>query len=151
MKSKNCCVPIAFLVASFFLISCSQPTEPSVENTSVSEFSQDDQNFCKEFLEQIKPATQNEDALTLRSIAATHWVLVDDEKLMMSLRDLHNMNFDTYITFDDGETFGITSAVTGGRSQFRIGQEYSLKRSSIVNRCLKITDDPRLEILGSAK
>jgi hypothetical protein len=152
MKSKICSVPVAILVVSLFLVSCAQPTEQVIETGNVSKFSQLDQDFCTAFLEQINPESAGEDRSQLRLVAANHWVVVDDEILMMSLRDLHNMNFDRYQiiaadVFIDSPDVGATD----GRSEFAIEQEYRLKRSSIINRCLKITDDPRLDILGSAK
>ena len=152
MKSKICSVPVAILVVSLFLVSCAQPTEQVIETESISKFSQYDQGFCTDLLEQINSESEGQSLLQLRTIAANHWVIVDDEILMMSLRDLHNMNFDRYYiinadVFIDSPDVGATD----GRSEFAIEQEYRLKRSSIINRCLKITDDPGLEILGSAK
>jgi hypothetical protein len=132
------------------MISCAQPTEQVIETGSVSKFSQLDQDFCTAFLEQIDSALQDKGRSQLRVIAANHWVVVDDEILMMSLRDLHNMNFDRYQIIDGGFSSPDVGA-TDGRSEFAINQEYLLKSTSIVNRCLKITDDPRLEILGSTE
>ena len=151
MKSKICSVPVAILVVSLFLVSCAQPTEQVIETESISKFSQYDQGFCTDLLEQINSESEGKDLLQLRTIAANHWVIVDDEILMMSLRDLHNMNFDRYYIIDEGGFYTPDVGATDGRSEFAIEQEYRLKRSSIINRCLKITDDPGLEILGSAK
>lgn len=116
------------LVLSLALTACTQAAdEESASNASYSSYSESDIEFCN-FILRDGLDSFFDDYRNLRPYAS-YWVLLEDEKLVIALRDLHNMDFDR-----SGAT----------RSFNAVLDEYSLKKESIFLRCQYLVDDPRL-------
>lgn len=107
------------------LTGCAASEQQAPESQQVSI---EDETFCDNILKPRREGETFDSWLNLLPFTS-YWVLLEDEILIETLRELQNMDFDR------GEN---------ARRFETVLQEYTIKRDSLLLRCQFLVDDPRL-------